>query len=580
MSFRGINVRQAGDRIIFRASLKNSAGAKVTASGGTSLRTYEVQSDGGLLGYDWNSNTFKSGSPASGNVLMVHQTVSSGSFNTGIWTYALTTVTGFTRGNIYLAQVNNTTASPTDQEQEWQYGDGEGDFTVTNSGQVSPASGLWSGQPITLLSGFSYPASGINATVPVGSLSGVVANSGLFVSVPIASVSGITVTVPIGTLSGIQPISGTFVSVPIASISGAVANSGLFVSLPIASVSGINAVVPIATLSGIQPISGTTVSVPIASISGVNVVVPVGIMSGVYLASGSIFTQTFASGMFGTSGNFATAWGNSGAVVTAINLDKSGYTANTISGQTYPASGAFTNVPPSTLSGVVANSGLFVSLPIASVSGITVVIPLSTLSGIQPISGTTVSVPLSSISGVQIASGSFTNVFSGQLSGQPITLLSGLSYIASGINTVSLLVSGTAYLASGQSVLLNSGQQVSVYSGQLSGQQLNLLSGNSVSIWSGSFVNIFSGGFVTVGSVLDKSGYSLAPHGVDTIYPESGMNLRQATSIIAAACGGQLSGAGTSTILIEGANASGTNRVTATVNSSGDRIAVTLNLPT
>ncbi len=44
----------------------------------------------------------------------------------------------------------------------------------------------------------------------------------------------------------------------------------------------------------------------------------------------------------------------------------------TISGLTYPASGAFTSVPPTTLSGVIANSGLFVTVPISTVSGVIV----------------------------------------------------------------------------------------------------------------------------------------------------------------------------------------------------------------
>lgn len=57
----------------------------------------------------------------------------------------------------------------------------------------------------------------------------------------------------------------------------------------------------------------------------------VSIASGVtYLASGSIFRQTFASGVLAASGGLGTAWGGSGAVTIGQNLDKVSYT---LSGQ-------------------------------------------------------------------------------------------------------------------------------------------------------------------------------------------------------------------------------------------------------
>ncbi len=152
-----------------------------------------------------------------------------------------------------------------------------------------------------------------------------------------------------------------------------------------------------------------------------------------YLASGSIFLNTFASGVLGTSGGLPTAWGNSGATTVGRDLDKSGYTVSTnidktgytlLSGQSYTASGIFVNAT------ATVNSGLFVNVPISSISGVFSVVLPATLSGVIANSGLFVSVPTSSISGVNTAS----TVGSGQIylnSGWPASLLtydhSGLS---------------------------------------------------------------------------------------------------------------------------------------------------------
>ena len=85
-------------------------------------------------------------------------------------------------------------------------------------------------------------------------------------------------------------------------------------------------------------------------------------------------------------------------------------------------------------------------------------------------------------------------------------------------------------------------------------------------------------GPVTVATVLDKSGYSLASGGLDAILVEPGVNVRQAFSPMLAALAGVVSGAGTGTIVIKGANTT-TTRVTATVDSVGNRSTVILALP-
>ena len=75
-----------------------------------------------------------------------------------------------------------------------------------------------------------------------------------------------------------------------------------------------------------------------------------------------------------------------------------------------------------------------------------------------------------------------------------------------------------------------------------------------------------------------KSGYALSSSGLDAVVVETGVNARQALSVIAAAGGGVLAGAGTGTITIKGANVA-TTRITATTDSSGNRSSITLSLP-
>jgi hypothetical protein len=71
----------------------------------------------------------------------------------------------------------------------------------------------------------------------------------------------------------------------------------------------------------------------------------------------------------------------------------------------------------------------------------------------------------------------------------------------------------------------------------------------------------------------------LAANGLDLIVVETGINVRQALAPILAAAAGTLSGATTSTVAIAAAGSPSTTRITASVDGSGNRTAVTLNLP-
>jgi hypothetical protein len=59
---------------------------------------------------------------------------------------------------------------------------------------------------------------------------------------------------------------------------------------------------------------------------------------------------------------------------------------------------------------------------------------------------------------------------------------------------------------------------------------------------------------------------------------ETGLTLRQALRVIAAATAGKVSGGGTSTITIRNAVADGADRIVATVDSNGNRTAITYDL--
>jgi len=130
MAFQGIDVRGTGDRLVFRVLLLDGTGAVVT-TGTTNLKLYELQSDGTLKSYDFNDNTFNITALTTENQTLTHRQGNNSTTNTGLWTYALTIVSGFTVGNVYIAYVSNSNASPAIQGREWQYGNEQGDCTVT-----------------------------------------------------------------------------------------------------------------------------------------------------------------------------------------------------------------------------------------------------------------------------------------------------------------------------------------------------------------------------------------------------------------------------------------------------------------
>lgn len=434
-----------------------------------------------------------------------------------------------------------------------------GQVYLASGQQVLVQSGRLSGHVIDLLSGRSFIASGINtvvpiasisginAVVPVASLSGVVANSGLFVSVPIATISGTNAVVPIASISGtvanvlsgtVYPASGQVAPLPSTNEGTARSGTASTIQLATTAISGADHYAgQIVVLRGG---TGTEQSRLVVSFNGDTKIAAVAPDWGIAPDGTSVYEVLPAGRVQVASGQLSgqqltarTVSDKSGYTV-GTNLDKSGYTAGLISGVNYFASGHNAVVPPATLSGVNA------TVPIATVSGINAVVPPATLSGVVANSGLFVSVPIATISGVQAVA--------------TATVQSGEVYLASGHF---LFGSGQYRLASGQQV-------VAAVVSDKTGYTVSTVQDKS--------------GY-TVGSVLDKSGYTLSASGLDTITVEAGMNLRQAQSVMAAVLAGRLSGAGTTSIRLDGANASGTNRIAATVDASGNRTVVSLSLP-
>ncbi len=132
LGIKGIDVRQSGTALVFRASLKDSAGS-ILATGTTTFFIDEIQSDGTIKSYDFNDNTFKTTALTTPTLAGTHRPRNNAGTNTGFWTAALSTLTGFTVGAVYVVYCNNTGASPPQQEREFQYGSIDGDLAITGT---------------------------------------------------------------------------------------------------------------------------------------------------------------------------------------------------------------------------------------------------------------------------------------------------------------------------------------------------------------------------------------------------------------------------------------------------------------
>ena len=122
---RGIDIRQGSGQIVFRAFLTDPDLAVLT-TGTVTLALVEMQSNGSFETYDFLDNTFKTTACTTPTVSMTHQMMNNGGTNTGLWTYALATLTDFTAGGVYFSIVSCATASEPQQVREFQFSGVEG----------------------------------------------------------------------------------------------------------------------------------------------------------------------------------------------------------------------------------------------------------------------------------------------------------------------------------------------------------------------------------------------------------------------------------------------------------------------
>lgn len=105
------------------------------------------------------------------------------------------------------------------------------------------------------------------------------------------------------------------------------------------------------------------------------------------------------------------------------------------------------------------------------------------------------------------------------------------------------------------------------------------ITGASAGVATASAIRYATGQLVgSIAPAVNLEAASFSTYLLDEEDVESGLTLRQALRLIAAATAGKVSGAGTSTITIRNAYADGADRIIATVDSSGNRTAITYDL--
>lgn len=108
----------------------------------------------------------------------------------------------------------------------------------------------------------------------------------------------------------------------------------------------------------------------------------------------------------------------------------------------------------------------------------------------------------------------------------------------------------------------------------------------ATAVWVAASRTLTAFGFsVTVGTNNDKTGYSLSVAGIQAITAdilagviEVGLTLKNALRLIAASAAGKLSGAATTQVKLRSAVADDKDRIDATVDSDGNRTAITYDL--
>ena len=176
---KGIDVIQTtvggATEIVFRASLKTSAGLEVTEASNINLRIFAVGDSSPWTQFDFATWAFSTSAPSIAYIPMTLVSAPDSS-NTGLYFYKLTTLTGFTNGGTYVAKVTDANVSPAampvSQEREFQFGSAQGDLVVTSAGNlevdVRTTNGLPtpfpSRQDVYVVSGCTGSYTGANGT--------------------------------------------------------------------------------------------------------------------------------------------------------------------------------------------------------------------------------------------------------------------------------------------------------------------------------------------------------------------------------------------------------------------------------
>lgn len=126
---RGVNLIRSDDGciLVFAVlwSVENAKIADVTDA--ARLRIWHVVStDGTLETFDFADSTFKTGAITTPYAEMTHRAAENGTYDTGIWTHRITTLTDFEIGEKYVFEISHGDLVREIQYYV-QYGDLEGD---------------------------------------------------------------------------------------------------------------------------------------------------------------------------------------------------------------------------------------------------------------------------------------------------------------------------------------------------------------------------------------------------------------------------------------------------------------------
>jgi len=121
---------QTGDTsILFRAALFDATNAKITAGSATMRLWHIVPTTGAIESYDFNDDTFKTTALTTPTLALTHRTTDNSTYNTGTWTVRHATLTAFTIGDKYIAEISHASL-PHSLQMEFQYGGAEGDTAL------------------------------------------------------------------------------------------------------------------------------------------------------------------------------------------------------------------------------------------------------------------------------------------------------------------------------------------------------------------------------------------------------------------------------------------------------------------